>query len=271
MKFFFICDIFPFNYLLFLMDDTFDVLIYLAGYCLQQLPIIFLLRCLYRLTLHPLAKVPGPIINRISSWPDFFAAASGNRHVRLWQLHEIYGPVVRVAPNVVSFNTIEAYKTIYDPKANVRNGRYHDTLISSNGGRADILSTDGGTHARKRKIILRAFSEKALRMNEPTVLEHQREWLDKVTKADNEDAWSKPVLMSQWLPYLTTDIVAEIGFSRNFGLTKNDRWRYLPETFAGLVATNFKVCASVCRSHCLCVESLTGFRSDICLLCCKGA
>lgn len=213
---------------------------------------LFLCRCIYRITLHPLSKVPGPVLNRISSWPDFFSAASGDRHVRLWQLHEIYGPTVRIAPNRLSFNTATAFGSIYDAKANVKQGALYKTFIASNGGRVDLLDSEGQVHSRKRRIISRAFSEKGLRLKENAVIAHQKTWLEQVTKAlqdsgDQESGsidgmWTESINVSEWLPYLTTDIVGEVGFGKNFELTTNNRFRFLPQTFSGFVGTNFLVC-----------------------------
>jgi hypothetical protein len=67
----------------------------------------------YRLLFHPLARIPGPRLAAISNiWQA--------RHVRNGRvrelgktLHKKYGPVVRVGPNEVWFNSGEAFKTIY--------------------------------------------------------------------------------------------------------------------------------------------------------------
>ena len=46
---------------------------------------------IYRLTFHPLAKYPGPLLSKLSGWPTFWEARSGNRHMETWKQHEIYG------------------------------------------------------------------------------------------------------------------------------------------------------------------------------------
>jgi hypothetical protein len=57
----------------------------------------------YRLLFHPLAKYPGPLLARATSWYDFYYISKGDRHLELWRLHEIYGaanhsiPAVRLA------------------------------------------------------------------------------------------------------------------------------------------------------------------------------
>lgn len=51
----------------------------------------FLGQAIYNLWFHPLARYPGPFFTKISSIPNLYHACTGNRHVWLWQLHEIYG------------------------------------------------------------------------------------------------------------------------------------------------------------------------------------
>ena len=80
--------------------------LFLGLLCLLTIPV-------YRLTFHPLARVPGP---RAAAISNFWLA----RHVRDGRarelgktLHKKYGPVVRVGPNEVWFNCGDAFKNIY--------------------------------------------------------------------------------------------------------------------------------------------------------------
>ena len=45
----------------------------------------------YRLTLHPLAQHPGPLIGRITDWYSVYQAWKGDRHLNFLKLHERYG------------------------------------------------------------------------------------------------------------------------------------------------------------------------------------
>lgn len=52
---------------------------------------------LYRLSpLHPLAKFPGPVPNRISNFIMCKIAAGRKQHIYLKELHDQYGPYVRI-------------------------------------------------------------------------------------------------------------------------------------------------------------------------------
>ena len=67
----------------------------------------------YRLWFAPLARLPGPSICALSRLPLMYHEFSGNRRSFIHDLHTKYGPIVRVAPDEVSFATREAVKEFY--------------------------------------------------------------------------------------------------------------------------------------------------------------
>ena len=59
---------------------------------------------LYRLSpFHPLARYPGPILFKVSKLWSAFAAYQGKLHVYHKEMHEKYGPIVRVGLSLFSF------------------------------------------------------------------------------------------------------------------------------------------------------------------------
>ena len=61
----------------------------------------------------PIAKLPGPAVSKFTSLWLKWKEMSALRTVYIHSLHEEYGPVVRVAPNEVSFTSWAAVKEIY--------------------------------------------------------------------------------------------------------------------------------------------------------------
>jgi len=68
---------------------------------------------LYRLFLHPLAKVPWPRLAAISNVWQAYQARNGQMLTLAKTLHRKYGHAVRVGPNEVWFDSQEAFKIIY--------------------------------------------------------------------------------------------------------------------------------------------------------------
>ena len=51
----------------------------------------YLLVGTYRVTVHPLAKVPGPFWAAVSGWSTWLQIIKGDQHLHLQRLHEKYG------------------------------------------------------------------------------------------------------------------------------------------------------------------------------------
>lgn len=61
----------------------------------------------------PLAKIPGPWYTNFTSFSLKYHEFTATRRLFVHHLHKKYGPVVRLAPNEVSFVTLEAIREIY--------------------------------------------------------------------------------------------------------------------------------------------------------------
>ncbi|KAH9850147.1 cytochrome P450 [Lenzites betulinus] len=68
---------------------------------------------IYRLAFAPLARLPGPKLCALTRIPLMYHEFHGTRRLWIHGLHERYGPIVRVAPDEISFATREAAKEIY--------------------------------------------------------------------------------------------------------------------------------------------------------------
>lgn len=90
-----------------------------------------LANALYNVYLHPLRHVPGPFWARASDIPSWYYTARGKRHILLWQLIQIYGKRIRVAPNLVIFCDPEAHAAIYGMKSNVRRSTFYVGLTKN--------------------------------------------------------------------------------------------------------------------------------------------
>lgn len=66
--------------------------------------VVYLLgSALYSLKFHPLARFPGPTLPAISRIPWLKVCITGDQVTWIQQLHAKYGPVVRFAPNDLSY------------------------------------------------------------------------------------------------------------------------------------------------------------------------
>lgn len=68
---------------------------------------------LYQRLSNPISKLPGPWSTKLTSLVIKYHEFSASRRVFIHQLHQRYGTVVRIAPNEVSFASLDAIREIY--------------------------------------------------------------------------------------------------------------------------------------------------------------
>ncbi|KAF4441497.1 putative benzoate 4-monooxygenase cytochrome P450 [Fusarium austroafricanum] len=99
------------------------------------------------------AKVPGPLISNFTSLMLKWHELNANRTVYIHELHKKYGPVVRVAPNEVSFTSIAALKEIYGSGGSGYDKTEFYDLFQVYGKRTMFSTLVKGDHAKRRRMI----------------------------------------------------------------------------------------------------------------------
>ncbi|KAF2167556.1 hypothetical protein M409DRAFT_22361 [Zasmidium cellare ATCC 36951] len=186
---------------------------------------------IYRLYFHPLAKYPGPLFARISTFPSYWHTLKQDRHIWLWRLQQQYGDTFRYRPDAVLINTPTAFRSIFGPKGNVRKSDYYRVWPRT----AEVTSTwnvtDIPAHARKRRVMNQAFSEKALKSAEIFIHDNVDRWLDLL--GDQGKTGTTSINMAHEINYLVFDILGDLCFGQSFGMIEpGSEMRYVPEVLA---------------------------------------
>ncbi|KAF2770283.1 benzoate 4-monooxygenase cytochrome-like protein P450 [Teratosphaeria nubilosa] len=193
----------------------------------------------YRLYFHPLAKYPGPFWARLTAWPSWWHTIKQDRHLWLYSLQEKYGTTFRYRPDAVLVNTPTAFRTIFGLRGNVKKSDDYYRLWPKT---VEIKSTwnvtDYETHARKRRVLNYAFSEKALRAAEPAIQANVDRWLDLFEKYG--ESGKKSFNMAHEINYLVFDILGDLCFSKSFEMmapeSEGAPIREVPELLAQFLA-----------------------------------
>ncbi|CAI6258750.1 unnamed protein product [Periconia digitata] len=177
----------------------------------------FIITAIYRLTLHPLAKFPGPILWRISPIPSIISLLRGRISFDYKVLHDKYGPVVRVMPNELSFNTAKAWEDIYGHRVGLPNmdkDPIHVGAVEAIPGATNLTMAPDMHHARQRRALAHAFSKQALLEQEPIL----KGYVDLFVKRLREMAARRePANMVSWFNFCTFDIIGDLSFGEPFG------------------------------------------------------
>lgn len=145
----------------------------------------------YRVFLHPLRKFPGPKTAAISSIPSAYHLVRGTNIFWVIDLHEKYdSEVVRISPNELSFSSANAYREIYGHrKSNMPFLKKDPVYYRSPIDEVEIVNaTEPRDHVRMRKVFSHAFSDRALKLQEPLFNVH----IDKLVRKIRDEAAKNP-------------------------------------------------------------------------------
>ncbi|KAF7507309.1 hypothetical protein GJ744_010743 [Endocarpon pusillum] len=95
----------------------------------------------------------------------------GQLHMRMKEFHDRYGSVVRIAPDELSFNDPKAWKDIHGNRpGHLPFGRNPTWFKAAKPGRPDaVMGPNEAAHARHRKTLVHAFSDKSLKEQAPMI------------------------------------------------------------------------------------------------------
>ncbi|OIW26674.1 cytochrome P450 [Coniochaeta ligniaria NRRL 30616] len=111
-----------------------------------------LLLLTYRLYFAPLSKFPGPKWTAATRLWIMYHEFMGQRTVVLDKLHAKYGPVVRVAPDEVSFNDEEALREIYGIKSGCGKSDFYDMFVYYD-ERNTFTSPTKTEHSSRKRLV----------------------------------------------------------------------------------------------------------------------
>ncbi|KAF2219772.1 monooxygenase [Elsinoe ampelina] len=177
-------------------------------------------RVIYNVFLHPLRRYPGPPLWAASRLPWCYYQYRGRLPIQILELHKRYGHVVRISPNELSYTDASAWKTIY---GNRREEMPKDPVfrLHTPTGAQNILVADRETHTRQRRLLSHAFSESALREQEPILQLHARKLMTQLSLRTDI-----PVNIVDWLVLASFDLIGHMSFGESFRCL--DRGTYDP-------------------------------------------
>lgn len=130
------------------------------------------------------------------------------------ELHDRYGPVVRVAPNQLSFSSATSWKDIYGHtpgRKHFHKGSFYEPMP---GEAYNIVSIGNvGAHATMRKDLSHGFSATALFQQEDLI----QHFVDKLIHQIGIHGTQVPIDMVKWYNLTTFDIIGELSFGEAFG------------------------------------------------------
>ncbi|KAL3479193.1 cytochrome P450 [Aspergillus californicus] len=175
----------------------------------------------YLYWLHPLSKYPGPPLAAVSELWYASAWTGGFWNRKMYEAHQRYGDIVRIAPNELSFATAQAFRDIYGAPSKTRKLFPKSDRFYDNGHPNIAFVLDPEEHARQHRMFAPQFRPSAVRTQEPIVHAHVDSWVHQIAARGRDG--TIPLDMSKWFEWLTFDIIGELTFGEPFNATRDNK------------------------------------------------
>ncbi|CZR69868.1 related to isotrichodermin C-15 hydroxylase (cytochrome P-450 monooxygenase CYP65A1) [Phialocephala subalpina] len=199
-------------------------------------------RIIYNLCYHPLARFPGPLLWKVTRWPYMRAMQRGTLVHEIQKFHEQYEETIRIGPNEISCINPEAWQDIYGGHKSGQTFQKNPLWMSRQKSSSNsILSAKDADHHRIRRLISHAFSEKALREQEPILQQYIGILIQRLHDQVRAGWGSGVVNLVDWYSWTTFDIIGELGFGETFGCLTSSR----EHEWSSMVFSHFKAASLV--------------------------
>jgi cytochrome P450 len=176
---------------------------------------------IYNVYFHPLCTYPGPKLFAAFRFPYVYNQLQGRLPIRVKELHDRYGPVVRIAPDELSYTTASAWKDIFG----FRPGHSQlpkDLIVlppMPEGEPPDIIHGDDAVHSRYRRLLSHAFSAKALEEQHLVIMSYVNLLIQRLYENVAE-----PQDLVAWYNWTTFDLIGDLAFGEPFDCLKDQRY-----------------------------------------------
>lgn len=131
------------------------------------------------------------------------------------QLKQLAGNRIRITPNQVMFRSPAAYHAIYSTKANVKRSEFYDAMVRTERERSTIATTDPAAHAKRRKLLNQAFTDKSLKASAAFMAKHIDRWIELLISDVQKDGWTPTKDVSHEVDMLVFDILGDICYGKS--------------------------------------------------------
>jgi cytochrome P450 len=181
------------------------------------------LQALYNISpLHPLSKVPGPKLAAATYLPEFYhdVILFGRYTHAIKEMHEKYGPIVRINPNETHCADMAFSDEIYAVGGRKRDKPAHQvngTATGTNG----FSTIDHDLHRIRRGPVAKFFSRGMIARLEGEIHELVQTLCDKLLAENGRSQFD----IAHAYSCFTSDAISSYSFGEAFGLLSRDSWQ----------------------------------------------
>ncbi|KAI0550319.1 putative cytochrome P450 [Xylaria curta] len=174
---------------------------------------------IYRLYFHPLAQYPGPKLAAATVWYEFYydGVKRGQYTFKIQEMHNKYGPIVRISPEELHCNDPSFIDTLY-AGGSVHRDKY-EYFASQFGIPQSVFGTvHHNMHRLRRGAMNKFFSKASVTKLEPII--HEK--IDKLCRQLMVHVGSrKPIQLNMAFSCFTTDVVTTYAFAKCYNFLED--------------------------------------------------
>ena len=175
--------------------------------------VLLFVRPLYKRYSSPLRQYPGPFIASCTRLWKVWSTWTGKTEQHHIALHKKYGPVVRIAPDEVSFASPAAAQTIFQVGKGFHKTDFYGVFPPPEN--PDIFTEKReAVHGIKKRYAATPYSLTTMQQSTSRIEDTERLLIRKIDAfADGR----KECDLGEWLHFFAFDVLGEVAFSANFG------------------------------------------------------
>jgi hypothetical protein len=186
-----------------------SVLLGLLGFVLHRFVISSLI-------LNPLSRIPGPKTFALTKWRLALEDWTGNRTRKINELHQKYGPAVRIGPNEVAFNSLSAMRIIYGAGSGFERTPFYD-MFDAYGKKNLFTFQSVKDHSERKKLVAHAYSKSVMLKGHVAkmIQSKSKEYMDLLKRGESSE-----IETFTSLHYFALDTITEFLYA-GWGSTKS--------------------------------------------------
>ncbi|KAI0142977.1 cytochrome P450 [Xylariaceae sp. FL1272] len=201
------------------------------------------IRTAYNAYFHPLARIPGPFAWSASRVPFIYSLLNGTIVHDIQDLHRKYGPILRIAPNEVTFARGDAWADIFQSRSDsfLKDPVWWEGQPGQ--PKSLISAINHNKHTRMRKALAPGLTLRALKAQESILRQYANllvERLSGVVRTPAVDAGGVVFDIAPWFNFVTFDIFGDLGFGESFNCLEDAKYHpWITLLFNSVKAASF--------------------------------
>ncbi|CAI0641783.1 unnamed protein product [Colletotrichum noveboracense] len=163
----------------------------------------------------PLSHVPGPWHTRFCRWRLKASRLTGTRMTYIYNLHQKYGKLVRVAPNEISCVDLDSVIRVYKMGGGFEKAQWVGNFADKLPALSLSFLTNKQEAKERLKLLQRSFTLASLRQNWETEI---RQNVELAVSKIKDEALRGTANTHKWWTLMAADIISLLSFGQSFGM-----------------------------------------------------